>query len=101
LEPACKLTALPFGELEKFVTISSEIGQCPKTLYYITAYRITKEHVRARLTVAQSTSSENSFTLFERALVRNQLINHSELKSKLGSLADRFQKRYGSCFQLD
>jgi hypothetical protein len=100
LESACRLTALPFEELQKFLTISSEIGRCPKTLYYITAYQITKRHIVSQLSTARSIKQKSSFALFEEALILNKLINHSELKSQLISLADAYQVHYGSQFQL-
>lgn len=101
LEPACRLTGLPFTEFQKFLTISSEISRHPKTLYYMSAYRITKEHIRSRLKRAVDVYCASSFSLFERGILRKTLFDHSHLKSQLASLADEFHMRYGSGFSLD
>ncbi len=100
LEPACKLTEISFNELQKFLTISSAIGQSPEMLYYITAYRITLKHIALSLSKSGNDKNGSSFGLFEKALIRNQLINQSELKVQLISLADDFETRYGIQFQL-
>lgn len=101
LEPACKLTSLPFEELKKFLLVTGEIGRNPTVLFYISAYRIAKQHIRVQLSKARAAkSTKSSFSLFETALIRNQLINHSELKAQFNTLANRFREQYGSQFEL-
>jgi len=102
LEPACRLTSLPFSELQKFLKIASAIGRSALALFYIMAYRLTKEHVRARLMDAHRRGSGvDIFALFERKLLRGQLIDEDALASELRSLADSFQLRYGERFRLE
>ena len=100
LEPACRITTLPLSELQKFLTICHEIGRCPLMLYYITAYRITKNHIFSRLNKARSGHHQTSFSLFEKSLIRNLLIDHPELKHQLASVADTFKRRYRGAFLL-
>ncbi|MBI4523154.1 MAG: hypothetical protein HY695_04990 [Deltaproteobacteria bacterium] len=100
LEPACKIASVPFLELQKFLVISSAIGRDPTMLFYISAYRTAKEHVRSRLEAAKSIRSGDSFSIFEWALLRDRLIDHSDLASRLSSLAETFQARYGDRFTL-
>ena len=101
LQPACRVTSVPFDELQKFLRISAEIGRHPKALYYIAAYRLVKEHICTRLTIAKQEYSGNSFTLFEKALIQKRLLDHYELKNQLISLAQRYEARYGIPFTLD
>lgn len=100
MEPACQLTTLPFEELQKFLTICSAIGQSPKTLYYLCAYRLTKEHIRSQLAEALTLQHRTAFEVFEKKLLRNKLIDNIKLKADLTSLAENFRTHYGNRFQL-
>jgi hypothetical protein len=100
LAPACQLTTMPFDELSKFLTITSEIAKNPHHLYYLEAYRLTKAHVRAQLLYAKSTQQDNVFFLFEKMLIRKQVVNHVTLKSTLQTLATQFRAAYGPRFTL-
>ena len=100
LAPACQLTTIPFDELPKFLAITSELAQNPHYLYYLEAYRLTKEHVRAQLLQAKNKHQGDLFSLFEKMLIRKQLIDHTVLKPALQALVDQFHKVYGPQFTL-
>jgi hypothetical protein len=92
-EPACRLTSLPFAEMQKLITIANAIGRAPLALFYMMAYRIAKEHVRTRLIEASASSKTDLFKLFERLLLRQRLTD-DRLVTELTSLADLFKRRY-------
>lgn len=100
LSPACRLTDLPFGELNKFLRLTSAIARSPLALFYVMAYRIAKEHVRERLRDAHSRSTGDIFQLFEGMLLRRKLTDQGKLKAELNSLAARFRDHYGTSFSL-
>lgn len=94
IEPACKVTDIPFDQLEKFLTIASIIGANKKLLFYVMAYRITKMHIRKRLNAAHSIKPGSAFALFERQLIRKRLIDHEVLTKELNALTGKFVERY-------
>lgn len=100
LAPACQLTAMPFGELNKFLMIASEISKSPRLLFYMMAYRIAKTHVVSGLQSSIGTNCQSVFTCFEVAYLRNRLIDHTRLRSELQSLARAFREKFGPQFQL-
>lgn len=100
LEPACRLTAIPFPELQKWHAITAAIGRCPVAVFYLMAYHLTKMHVRERLAAAHQTNGRDVFALFETMLLRKQLIDHGKLRAELNELASFFRDRYGDAFQL-
>lgn len=101
LTPACQLTDIPFSELPKFLTITSEIAKDPLLLFYLEAYRLTKQQVQANLKVAQQqTQGGDVFALFEKLLIRKKAIDHDKLKLRLGALIQQFQHQYGPRFTL-
>lgn len=95
LQQACKLEALPFGELQKFLAITSELARHPIWLFYLEAYRLTKQHVRERLTAAHD-GTTSIFRLFETMYVRKTLIDDAALRWQLESLLSDFREYYGS-----
>ncbi len=98
LAPACQLTDIPFSELPKFLTITSEIAKEPTFLFYLEAYRLTKQHVQEKLSAANQQTQGDVFAQFERLLIRRQAIDHIELKRKLSALVQQFQQKYGPRF---
>jgi hypothetical protein len=97
LAPACQLTALPFEQMTKFLTIASALGRVPVLLLYLEAYRLTTAHVRARIEAAQ-TPGQDVFSVFELLVVRNEAIDHAILRPQLDALVTRFRDHYGEQF---
>lgn len=101
LAPACQLTDIPFSELPKFLTITSEIAKEPLFLFYLEAYRLTKQQVRATLSAAQQQAPNGDvFALFEKLLIRKKTLEHDKLKPALSMLIQQFQHHYGPRFTL-
>lgn len=100
LQPACALTQLPFGELQKFLSISAEIASNPKHVFYCMAYRITIKHVRTNLMNIVNARSKSVFSLFENAFIRKKLIDDTELKQQLSTLVNEFQTRHVMTFTI-
>jgi hypothetical protein len=100
LEPACRLTSLPFEELEKFHRITAAIGRSPVALFYSMAYRLTKAHVRERVRQAKMKAQADAFLVFARMLMRERLTDQTALVAELDTLAEGFRQRYGAAFAL-
>ena len=101
LNPICQVGSAPFPELNKFLAIAQEIARDPIQLFYLEAYRLTKQHVVHKVTIDASSGKSNAFSLYEKAFISGALIDHSVLDEKLICLRDNFQKHYGDRFQLD
>lgn len=100
MEPACKLTALPFDEIGKFLDIAAELGKCPRHLYYLEAYRLTKKHVSVQLAERRAASDSDVFSLFETAFIRRKLVDGDQVRAQLNDLMSRFRSYYGASFEL-
>ncbi|MGL4884060.1 MAG: hypothetical protein ACRC8K_23835 [Waterburya sp.] len=98
LETACKLTSLPFDQIDKFLAIIVELSKNPVHLYYLEAYRITKQQVSKRLEARCSSSKRDVFTVFESGFIRQNLLDSEWLRTELSELARRFKARYGDRF---
>ena len=64
------------------------------------AYQLTHAYVRDRLVTLKADRVISMFTVFENALLRNQLIEADGLKARLNALADRFEARWPGQFYL-
>lgn len=100
IEPACQLNSLPFDQVNKFLAIADELGKNPRHLYYLEAYRITKQHVANRLANRYKSQDRDIFAVFESGLIRQNLIDNELLRTTLGELARRFESRFGNDFHL-
>lgn len=98
LSPACQVHALPFDEMEKFLTIAGELSKHPLLLFYLEAYRLTKRHISQRLADAYSAGGPDIFSVFESAFLRNRLIHQDTLRPQLDDLARQFVDYYGASF---
>jgi hypothetical protein len=103
--PACQVAALPFAELEKFLTICRAIAGEPLWVFHLMAYKITKDYCVAvlknggrippdRLSIAGA--AEN--VKFD--LIDGSLPNMAELRYVLDRLAAGFKAKYGNVFDL-
>ena len=101
LESACQLTSLPFDQINKFLAIVVELSKNPLHLYYLEAYRITKQQVSQVLAARSSSSNRDVFTVFESGFIRQNLVNTKELRTELSQLAHQFQDEYGDRFKLN
>jgi hypothetical protein len=99
MDAACKLTSLPFGQLDKFLSITNQLSKNPIHLYYLEAYRITKQHVSERLKEKHSATQRDVFSVFESGFIRGTLIDTQQLANELNELARRFHEHYGDRFQ--
>ena len=100
MEAACKLTALPFEQLNKFLFIAAQLGKSPLHLYYLEAYRVTKQHVSVRLAEKYNKTQRDVFSVFESAFIRRTLFEKKQLAHELTHLARRFHEYYGDRFTL-
>lgn len=101
LEAACRLNSLPFEQMNKFLTIIVELSRNPLHLYYLEAYRITKQQISKRLAASCSSSNRDVFTVFESGFIRGNLLDIEKLRVELSQLARRFKDKYGDRFCLD
>ena len=101
LKPICQVGSAPFPELNKFLAITQEIAKHPIQLFYLEAYRLTKQHVVHMLANEVDSGQTSAFSLCEKAFIRGTLIDHSVLDAKLISLRGKFRTHYGDQFQLD
>ena len=103
IEPACKLTYVPFSELDKFLAITSAIGRYPAAMFYLSAYRIAKQHAAAAIVLnraAAGVKSPSPLALFESLFLLRRLLDPSTLRPQLDSLADRYIERFGPSFVI-
>ncbi len=101
LAPVCKVTSIPFSELQKFLKIATALSNDPVALFYMMAYRLAKQHVKNRLAAARADTEVSIFLLFEKKLLSGSLIDAKSLASQLDALATEFQKHYQDRFSLD
>lgn len=100
LDPACQVSSLPFGEVDKYLTIVNELGRTPIHVYYLEAYRLTKRHVAEQLASRSSSGAVDVFTAFEGGYLRRNLIDREELRGELSQLARHFERHYGETLRL-
>lgn len=100
LDRACRLTDLPFTEINKLIAITNVISSDPKALFYVSAYRIAKGHLRQRLQELHGEAKRSYFQVFENNLLMKKLIDHQKLGKDLSELAAAFEDRYGARFTL-
>ena len=101
LETACQLTSLPFEQIDKFMTIVVELSKNPLHLYYLEAYRITKQQVSKTLEAKSLSSNRDVFAVFESGFIRQNLVDSQQLRIELNKLASQFQDQYGDRFNLN
>jgi hypothetical protein len=102
---ACKLTSIPFAEMNKLLAITTAISQSPKAVFYTMAYQITKEHARKQLEKAKAAQKPerqmSTLALFEGMFLLRQLLDQRILRPQLEDLSARFRERHGPRFSLD
>ena len=100
LEPACKITALPFSQMQAFLVITNEIAKSPEILFYFAAYAMTVDHVRTRIDHYKDIKGEaaNAFSIFEEMYLFGKLADPKVLTPQLIALAEQFETKYGSDF---
>lgn len=102
LPRVCRIETIPLNQLERLLAITREISRDPVALFYVSAYRLSKQHARARLVeLGSGMAQPNFFSLYEMALIRKQLVDLPSLDSALGELAGRFENHYGTAFSLE
>lgn len=99
LAPACRVDTLSMKELNKFLAITEQISRCPHFLYYLEAYRMTKQHASRQLQNAVEQGSANVFVAFEMGFLKNNLLDPAFLRDELSCLAAKFKQRYGATFE--
>jgi hypothetical protein len=98
MSPACQLSAIPFDQLQSFLSIANVIAASPLQLFYIMAYRLTKNHVARQLGRRFEDSERDIFSVFEAGLFRNKLVRPARLRRQLQTLFRTFQAEYGEDF---
>lgn len=108
LPPACKIDAIPFGELEKFIAIAKAIGRHPKSVFYVSAYQLAKRHAADNLARAYAAARGKPglaglgvLKLLEGLFALGQLLDQARLRPALDDLAGQFRRRHGDRFELD
>jgi hypothetical protein len=101
LEPACRLEAIPFDELRKFLAVAALIGRDPSALFHISSYVIALRHLETRLAQLRAEgNAAGAFALFERNLLRSRLFDHALLSEELMALADAIELACGEPLTL-
>jgi hypothetical protein len=103
LERACKLTSLPFSEVEKYLSICGQLRRSPLLVFYMSAYRAAKLSVRSRLAARLDPSTRryrSAFNVFEQLLLNDELFDLDAVRGELSTLAADFRGHHGSRFQL-
>ena len=98
LDRACRISALDFEQLNRFLAICRLLGSDPVLLFHVMAYRAAKRHAASRLAAAKATTAKSAFALFEAAVLRRRLFDHTILKPQLATLYAAFAERYGDAF---
>jgi hypothetical protein len=93
-ERACKVDDIPRDELGKLLEIVRIVGGNPLGAFYLTAYRLLHEHVRARLVVAKAERATPVLRAFEGAFIRGDLVQPS-FEATMTELADAFERAHG------
>lgn len=100
MTPVCQIQSLPFSQTDVFFSMAHLIGSVPEWNFQLRAYRITRQHVFARVRERKATSTKSAFELFEAMYFMRQLFDHDSLRAELRALADQFEARYGDRFAL-
>jgi len=98
LEPACRIAALPFGQLNLYLELTRLLGDDPALRFHLMAYRLVKRHIAERLGSARATSGKSAFSLFESGFLRRRLLDHPQIKAELAALWEDFASRHGPAF---
>jgi hypothetical protein len=98
LEPACRLSSLPFPQLNLYLELANAIGASPVLRFHLMAYRLAKRHLADRIGAAREETGRSAFSLFETAFLRRRLFDHDALKGELVSLWDEFLALSGPSF---
>ena len=106
MERGCKITNVPFSEMNKLLAIAGAIGRSPKAVFYTMAYRLAKGHAREQLKKAKAAQKPDrprmsTLALFEGMFLLRQLLDQSVLRPQLEALAEEFRERHGPRFSLD
>jgi hypothetical protein len=101
----CKITSVPFTELDKFMSLAGAIGRNPLAVFYIMAYRLVKQHAieqfqRARNAAGAKSAPASPWVHFENLFARRKLLDQSVLRPQLEDLAAQFHGHYGPRFSL-
>jgi hypothetical protein len=94
LASACQLESLPFSQLGPFLAVTSALARSPWLRFHLEAYRLTKQHVAARIADRVAATGRDVFSTFEIGFLRHTLIDAELLRSALEPLAAAFDKRY-------
>lgn len=100
LPRACQVSALPFEQLRRLLTIAAALARSPKILFYLEAYRLTKRHVVAAVDARRKAGNGDAFAAFEIGMMRRRLIDQDDLRRQLDDLHGRFSATYGQEFSL-
>lgn len=100
LDPACKITSLPFTQMQAFLDLCGYVSKSPLHHFYFSAYALAVDHVRDRIIAQKDLKPDgtSAFTLFEGMLLFKKLVDDDILKPRLIALADMFEERYGPIF---
>jgi len=85
LAPACKVDAVPFGQLNLFLQLSQALGEDPLRRLYLLAYQHAKRHVFSRLAATRQPGL-SAFRQFELGVLRDRLFDHPTLRTELQQL---------------
>lgn len=99
LPRACRIDSLPTSQLDLLLALTGAIGRVPLFVFYATAYRRAKAHLKARLAERKRERPDKStFSHFEDAFFRRQLFDLDALSAELEQLRKRFSQHYGATF---
>lgn len=92
----CEVDTIPEGERAKFAEIAGAIAADPLAAFYVDAYRIAQTHARNRLVQLKGDRQTDIYSVFEIAVLRQKLIDHTALASELEARARALEERHGA-----
>jgi len=109
---SCRVDAVPFQELEKFIAISKAIETEPVIMFQFMALDLLKTLLRAGLkdnkdqivkedfNLSDKVQISDAFEMIQLAFLRGVAIDWGRAKMALEDLGARFKKTYGPAFRL-
>ena len=96
---SCRVDAVPFQELEKFIAISKAIETEPVIMFQFMALDLLKTLLRAGLKDNKDQIVKEDFNLSDKVQI-SVAIDWGRAKMALEDLGARFKKTYGPAFRL-
>ena len=104
LPRACQVENIPFGEMNKLLTICIAIAANPTQVFYFMAFELAKAHAAEKIVLARrrvpAGRQVSSFRIFQGLYALKQLLDADVVRRQLDALADRFAELHGERFSI-